>query len=287
LSDLVERVSKSVVAVVTRGMELWGEGFGSAFSVGGGFYATAYHVVSTAGEVALVTPEGERGVAEVAAVDPEEDLALLYSSLAAPPLPLGSALELKVGQGVVAVGYPLALLDKPTATFGIVSAVGRALRAGDRVFEFLIQTDAAINPGNSGGPLVDMGGRAVGVNSAVIAGAQGIGFAVPIDLVKIMLEMLKRFGRYVRPRLGVYVAALNKALAAAYGLPIARGLLVAGVYPGSPAERLGIRPGDVIVKVDGRAVSNVFELRLFLAEAVAQGREPTITVWRAGREVEL
>lgn len=134
---------------------------------------------------------------------------------------------------------------------------------------------------------MDMGGRAVGVNSAVIAGAQGIGFAVPIDLVKIMLEMLKRFGRYVRPRLGVYVAALNKALAAAYGLPIARGLLVAGVYPGSPAERLGIRPGDVIVKVDGRAVSNVFELRLFLAEAVAQGREPAVTVWRAGREVEL
>jgi len=162
LSNLVEKVSKSVVAVTTRRLEWPGDvGLGTAFAVDRGVYVTAYHVVASGG-AALVTPDGEWSEAEVAAADPAEDLILLYSDLSAPPLPMGSVLRLKVGQGVVAVGFPLALLDKPTATFGIASAVGRSPRAGDRFFEYLIQTDAAINPGNSGGPLVDMSGAAVG-----------------------------------------------------------------------------------------------------------------------------
>jgi serine protease Do len=124
LSHLVEKVSKSVVAVTTRRFEWPGDvGLGTAFAVDRGIYVTAYHVVASGG-VALVTPEGEWSEAEVVAVDPAEDLALLYSDLSAPPLPMGSVLRLRVGQGVVAVGFPLALLDKPTATFGIVSVVG-------------------------------------------------------------------------------------------------------------------------------------------------------------------
>ncbi len=162
MSNLVEKVSISVVAVTTRRLEWPGDvGLGIAFAVDRGVYVTSYHVAASSG-VALVTPDGERSEAEAAA-DPAEDLALLYSDLSAPPLPMGSVLRLRVGQVVVAVGFPLALLDNPTATFGIVSAVGRSLRAGDRFFEYLIQTDAAINPGNSGGPLVDVSGAAVGV----------------------------------------------------------------------------------------------------------------------------
>lgn len=287
LSNLVEKVARSVVGVVTRGFGAFGEGFGSAFAIDRGVYATAYHVVAQAGEVALITPEGEVADAVVAAADPAEDLAILYSDLYAVPLALGSALRLRVGQGVVAVGFPLALIDKPTATFGIVSAVGRSLRAGDRFFEYLVQTDAAINPGNSGGPLVNLSGEAVGVCSAVIAGAQGLGFAVPIDLVRIMYQMVKRYGRYVRPALGVYVVALNKALKALYGLPTDRGLLVVDVMPNSPAEEMGIARGDILTKVDGREVANVFELRLLIGEALIQGRTPRIEVLRGGRSIEL
>lgn len=288
-SDLVERISPSVVGVVTRHVDIYeGDlGFGTAFSIGGGVFATAYHVVASAGEVALVTPEGDRAEGVVIAADPAEDLALLYSELRAPPISLGSALSLKVGQPVLAMGYPLALLDKPTATLGIVSAVGRSLRVGDRVFEYLIQTDAAINPGNSGGPLVNAKGEAVGVNSAIIAGAQGIGFAVPIDLVKIMLEIYRRYGRYVRPALGVYVVAVNKALVSVYGLPVSKGLLVAAVQPGSYADEAGLRRGDIIVAVDGKPVENVFQLRLAVAEAVAEGRTPRLRVVRGGRTLEL
>ncbi len=288
LSSLVEKVSRSVVAVVTRRFDFTGDfGFGTAFAVDRGVYITAYHVVASSGEMALVTPEGERGEAAVAAADPAEDLAVLYSELSVPPLDVGSVLRLRVGQGVVAVGFPLALLDRPTATFGIVSAVGRALRAGDRFFEYLIQTDAAINPGNSGGPLVNMSGEAVGVCSAVIAGAQGVGFAVPIDIAKIMYEMLRRYGRYVRPALGVYVVALNKALKALHRLPTDKGLLVVDVVPNSPAEEIGIVRGDVLVKVNGREVTNVFEFRLLLGESLLQNRRPRLEVIRGGRTLEL
>lgn len=156
-SDLVDAISASVVGVVTRQVDIYAGdlGFGTAFSIGEKIYATAHHVVASAEEIVLVTPEGDRAEGVVIAADPAEDLALLYSELRAPPIPLGSALKLKVGQPVLAIGYPLALLDKPTATLGIVSAVGRTLQVGDRIFEFLVQTDAAINPGNSGGPLVN------------------------------------------------------------------------------------------------------------------------------------
>jgi serine protease Do len=130
LSHLVEKVSKSVVAVTTRRVEWPGDvGLGTAFAVDRGVYVTAYHVVASGG-VALVTPEGEWSEAEVVAADPAEDLALLYSDLSAPPLPMGSVLRLKVGQGVVAVGFPLALLDKLITTFGIVSAVGGGVAEG-------------------------------------------------------------------------------------------------------------------------------------------------------------
>lgn len=290
-SSLVEKASRSVVGVVTKVSDVWGleEGrsFGTAFSAGGGLFLTAFHVVAGADSVLLVTPEGEIAEARPLAGDPNDDLALLASDLSVPAIPLGSALRLKVGEPVLALGYPLAMLDRPTATFGIVSAVGRSLNVGDRVFEFLIQTDAAINPGNSGGPLINSDGEAVGVNSSIIAGAQGIGFAVPIDLAKVMIDIVKRYGRYVRPALGVYVAAVNKAMAAVYKLSTDKGLLVAAVQPGSYADEVGLRRGDIIVAVDGKPVENVFQLRLAVSEAFAEGRTPRLRIIRGGKRLDL
>ncbi|CCC81154.1 S1C family serine protease [Thermoproteus tenax] len=290
-SELVERISRSVVAVLTRVTDIWGfeEGrsFGTAFSAGGGLYITAHHVVSQAESIVLATPDGEVAEAHVVAADPGDDLAVLASDLRAPQLALGSALRLRVGEPVLALGYPLAMLDRPTATLGIVSAVGRSLALGDKTFEFLIQTDAAINPGNSGGPLVNSRGEAVGINTAIIAGAQGIGFAIPIDLASIAIEILRRYGRYVRPAIGVYVAAVNKAMAAVYKLPVEQGLLVLNVAPGSPAEEMGLRRGDIIIEADGDRVSNVFQLRLAIARAFVEGRAPKFKIARGNKRIEL
>lgn len=291
IADLVEKASKSVVGIVAGEVGDFGEvlqrGFGTGFYIDRGVVATAYHVVAGADVVTLVTPEGDAAEANVAAGDPQDDIAILYTEVAGSPLSMGSALKLRVGEYVVALGYPLAMLDKPTATLGIVSAVGRSLRAGDRIFEGLIQTDAAINPGNSGGPLVTLGGEAVGVNSAIIAGAQGIGFAVPMDLVRIMYDIVSRYGRYVRPALGVLVAPLNKAVARAYKLQSFKGLYVAEVLRGSIAEDLGVLPGDIIVEANGREVSNVFELRVAVADALVGGRPIELKVLRGGRIIRL
>jgi serine protease Do len=132
-----------------------------------------------------------------------------------------------------------------------------------------------------------MSGAAVGVCSAVIAGAQGVGFAVPIDLARVMYEMVRRYGRYVRPALGIYVVALNKALKTLYRLPTDRGLLVVDVVPGSPAEEMGLARGDVVTRVNGREVNNVFEFRLHLGESIIQNRPPRLEVLRGGEKVEL
>jgi S1-C subfamily serine protease len=291
ITALVEKASKSVVGIVTGELGWFGEvlqrSFGTGFYIDRQVLATAFHVIAGAEVLTLVTPDGDAARARVIAGDPQDDIALLYAESPGPPLPLGSALDLKVGEYVVALGYPLAMLDRPTATLGIVSAVGRYLRVGDRVFEGLIQTDAAINPGNSGGPLVTANGYAVGVNSAIIAGAQNIGFAVPIDLVKIMYDMVRRYGRYVRPSLGVLVAPLNKALAKAYGMPASRGLYVAEVLAGSIADRLGVEPGDIIIAVNGEGVSNTFELRVAVAESLINNKPIRLRVIRRGRELEL
>lgn len=132
-----------------------------------------------------------------------------------------------------------------------------------------------------------MSGAAVVGSSAVIAGAQGVGFAVPIDLARVMYEMVRRYGRYVRPALGIHVVALNKALKTLHRQPTDRGLLVVDVVPGSPAEEMGLARGDVVTRVNGREVTNVFEFRLHLGESIIQNRPPRLEVLRGGKKVEL
>ncbi len=290
LPDLVEAVARSVVGVSARRFQLRDllvapqHGFGTAFYIGERVLATAYHVVEGAREVVLASPNGDVYRAEVAAVDPQDDVALLLADVRGTPLAMGSALEVRVGEHVVAIGYPLAMMDRPSATLGIVSAVGRTITVQGRTFDWLIQTDAAINPGNSGGPLVTARGAAVGINNAVVMGAQGVGFAVPIDTARIMYESLARYGRYVRPVIGVYLVPLNRAISRMYQVPRERGLLVVEVVRGSPADLAGLRPGDVIVGVEGHEVDNVFVFRLRLVEALLGSGRASLSIVRDGEE---
>lgn len=243
-------------------------GAGSGFIVSDNFVVTNAHVVRGAERVNVLFPDGERGEARVAAADPSRDLALLYVRTGGrKPLRLGDSDELKVGELVFAVGSPLGL-PGPSVTMGVVSALGRTIEARSLFLEDLIQTDAAINPGNSGGPLINASGEVVGVTTAIVPYAQGIGFAIPINSVKRFLHILSKYGRPVRAWIGVYVTTVNKEVATAYHLPTDRGVLVVQVVPGTPAHRYGIRQGDIIVRAAGREVRRASELREAVEDSI-------------------
>jgi len=180
------------------------------------------------------------------------------------PAELGDSDALKVGQLAIAIGNPFGFLLRggPTVTIGVISALNRYIRLEDgRVYENLIQTDAAINPGNSGGPLIDTSGRVIGINTAMISQAQGIGFAVPVNTVKTILDDLIRFGRVIRPWLGIVGMDVTEEVARYYGLSVDRGVLVVRVVPGGPAAKAEIDEGDVIVSIDGTRIGGIRDLQ--------------------------
>ena len=175
---------------------------------------------------------------------------------------LGESSKLEIGETVIAIGNPLGLEGGPTVTVGVVSAVSRSIEdPGGAALYDLIQTDAAINPGNSGGPLVRMTGEVIGINTAIIKQAQGIGFAIAIDGAKPIVQELLAHGRIVRPSIGILPVSVTPQLASAYGLPAERGVLIARLDPRGPAARAGLRPGDIVVAVAGQPVKNLGELR--------------------------
>jgi serine protease Do len=223
-----------------------------------GYMVTNDHVVRDADEVRVRLADEREFKAEVVGHDPRLDVALLkiQGVKDLPAAPLGSSEQLRVGEHVLAVGNPFGLGH--TVTLGIVSAKARTIGAGP--YDDFIQTDASINPGNSGGPLFNWRGEVVGINTAIRAGANGIGFAIPVDIVKDILPQLRDKGRVDRGRLGLAYQSLTPDLAGALGLDRPRGALVTDIEPGGAAARAGIHSGDVVLAVNGTAITHAEEL---------------------------
>jgi serine protease Do len=249
-----------------------------------GYVVTNAHVVDEADEVRVRLSDERELDADVVGRDPKLDLALLKLRGASglPPASLGSSEALRVGEHVLAVGNPFGLGH--TVTLGIVSAKARTIGAGP--YDDFIQTDASINPGNSGGPLFNGRGEVVGINTAIRAGANGIGFAIPIDALKDVLPQLRQKGYVERGRIGIQFQSLTDDMAKALQLDAPRGALVAEVEPNGPAARAGIQSGDVIVAVNGVPIVHAEELPRNVAKNVP-GTEIAVTLQRGGQRRDV
>ncbi|HEU5398463.1 MAG TPA: DegQ family serine endoprotease [Gammaproteobacteria bacterium] len=307
LAPMIKRVTPAVVNVSTRGhvqvqqqnpfmndpffqQFFGGQGFGSGpiqrqfESLGSGvivdaakgYILTNNHVVENADKITVTLNDGRNYTAKVVGKDPETDVAVLQikaDNLTA--VPLGNSAALQVGDFVVAIGNPFGL--KHTVTAGIVSALGRA-GIEDGKYENFIQTDASINPGNSGGALVDLNGNLVGINTAILSrggGNIGIGFAIPIDMARDVMDQLVKYGKVERGVLGVTIQNLTPEIAKGLGINASEGVVVTQVQRGSGAEKAGVKAGDVILKVDGKPVTSNSAL------------QSEIGVMRRGSEVHL
>ncbi len=252
-----------------------------------GYVLTNHHVIAKADKIVVTLHDGRSFDAKLVGSDPETDVAVVQipaEELTA--IRFGDSGRLRVGDFVVAIGNPFGLGQ--TVTSGIVSALGRS-GLGIEGYENFIQTDASINPGNSGGPLVDLQGRLVGINTAILTPARGnvgIGFAIPAAMAREVMEQLIEYGEVRRGRLGVYIQDLTPELAKAFGIEVTHGAVVAKVAKDSPAERAGLQPGDVIVAVDGRPVKNASELRTAIG-LMRVGKRVHLKVVRDGRELTL
>jgi S1-C subfamily serine protease len=253
-----------------------------------GYILTNSHVVHEATRLEVTLADGRSFPARLVGDDPTTDLAVIrVDASGLPTAPIGDSDRLRVGQMVVAIGNPLGF--QATVTAGVVSALGRALRGqSGRLIENMIQTDAALNPGNSGGPLVDSRGRIVGINTAIIKGAQGICFAVPANTARWVVGLLIKEGKVRRAYLGVVAEprALPARFAREHGLVKAAGLGVMQVSPGSPADLAGLRAGDVIVSFDGEAVTTVDDVYRLLNRTQA-GVTARISILRGGDRLDL
>jgi serine protease Do len=246
-----------------------------------GYIVTNNHVIEDADMIKVKLKNGKEFDAEIVGRDPNTDIALIKikSKNHLSVLKLGDSDALKVGQWVVAIGSPFGL--EHTVTAGIVSAKGRIIGSGP--YDDFIQTDASINPGNSGGPLINMKGEVIGINTAIIASGQGLGFAIPINSAKRIVDQLKSSGEVTRGWLGVVIQDLSKELSEYYGIKEGKGVFVAEVFPGDPADKAGIKPKDIILSVNGKKVENTRELSKSIADT-SVGDTVKIKVLRNGVE---
>jgi len=258
---------------------------GSGFIISkSGDILTNNHVVDGADEIEVALSDGRTFKASVSGRDPKLDLALLHIEDDAdlPVARLGNSDKLKTGEWVMAIGNPFGL--EQTVTVGIVSAKGRVIGAGP--YDDFIQTDASINPGNSGGPLFNTAGEVVGINTAIIARGQGIGFAIPINAASQVVTQLRQDGRVIRGWLGVSVQPLTPELADSFGIDSQHGALIAEVVSDSPADRAGFRRGDILLSFDGKPIEQMHDLPRIVA-ATEVGREVSAEVYRGGKTVSL
>jgi S1-C subfamily serine protease len=285
--DVVDRVGSAVVKIdVKSDRSRSAAGSGSGVIVApDGLVLTNSHVVNGASSLRITTVEGRKLAARIVGDDPDTDLALVRvdAPVTLPAATLGDSKRLKRGQLVIAIGNPLGF--ESTVTTGVVSALGRSLRARTgRLIDDLIQTDAALNPGNSGGPLVSSRGEVVGINTAVILGAQGICFAVASNTASFVLGELVRHGRVRRAFIGVsgQRTAVPRRLRHAAGLAQDSAVVVVAVEPRSPAERAGLAIGDIVVGLDGQVVAGADDLIRFLTGEKI-GRTVEIDLLRSGQ----
>jgi serine protease Do len=260
-----------------------GQGSGFIFDREG-YIITNNHVVEGAEEIKVKLNGGEEIAAEIVGRDPKTDLALLKLKKAGsyPFLVLGDSQKMEIGDWVVAIGNPFGL--EHTVTAGILSARSRSLGAGP--YDDFLQTDAAINLGNSGGPLLNLAGEVIGINTAIVAGGNNIGFAIPTNLAKGIVNQLKAKGRVVRGWMGVIIEKVRPAHAQAFGLKEPRGALVREVDAQGPAVAAKLKPGDVIVRFDGQEVKEWQDLPLIVANTEV-GTRVKVVVFRQGREITL
>ena len=254
-----------------------------------GYILTNHHVISDADEIDVALSDGRKVKAQVIGSDPETDIAVLKIEAKQLPTPitLGKVESVHVGDVVLAIGNPFGVGQ--TVTSGIVSALGRD-HVGINTFENFIQTDAAINPGNSGGALIDTRGNLIGINTAIYSnngGSMGIGFAIPINLAKQVMESILSNGSVTRGWIGVEPQNLSKELLESLGLPNStQGVLLSGVLEGGPAAKGGVKPGDVLITVNGNSTKDVRQLLNQIAQ-IAPGNDAKLKILRKDKELEL
>lgn len=252
-----------------------------------GYIMTNNHVVEAAQAIEVAFADGRKAPARLVGTDPETDLAVIKIDMQdVPAISFGQLDEVKVGDVVLAIGNPFGVGQ--TVTMGIVSALGRN-QLGINTFENFIQTDAAINPGNSGGALIDTNGNLLGINTAIYSrsgGSLGIGFAIPASTVKTVMESIIQTGQVTRGWIGVELQEITPELAESFGLKKSSGAIIAGVIRGGPADSAGIRPGDILLSVEGKPVNNTTDLLNLIAQ-LEPGKQASLGVLRKNQEAVL
>ena len=286
--DMFEELFKRRFGQKTPPRDQIQQGQGSGFFVSAdGYILTNNHVIEDASRISVRTDDEQEWEATLIGTDPQSDIALIrVNGSDFTYLDFGSSKDIQIGEWVLALGSPFGFNRSVTA--GIVSALGRD-SVGIVDYENFIQTDAAINPGNSGGPLVNLDGQVVGINSAIYSrsgGSMGIGFAIPVDMVKPIYQQLKSSGSVERGFLGVVIQDLDKELAEDFGLESKHGALISNVMPDSPADKAGLKQGDVVVTFNGQAVKAMQEFRRRVA-MVRPGEKIDMQVMRDGEEIAV
>ena len=267
----------SLFGVVPRG----GQGSGVIFSKEG-YILTNEHVIHEAQEITVVLPDGREFKGKLIGSDPSLDLAVVKITAKNLPLAkLGDSDKLRPGEFCIAIGNPFGLQN--TLTFGVISAMGRHIgQAPEKILENLVQTQAPINPGNSGGPLINLAGEVIGINTAIIPYGQGIGFAIAINTAKEIIDELITHGKVIRPWLGIYSLCVTPQVRQRFNLSVESGCYIVEVVSGSPAEKGGIKEGDVLVKVNDQDIKTTLDLKQVL-KTKKVGEEITLRIVREDR----
>jgi len=248
-----------------------------------GLILTNAHVIQKTGTIKVVLEDEREFEARIVGADPDSDLAVLKidSEQELPAIKMGSSDDLMIGETVIAIGNPFGFSH--TVTTGVISAINRSIRAEDRVFHDFIQIDASINPGNSGGPLLNINGNLVGINTAIYAKAQGIGFAIPIGKARKIISDLIQYGEVIQAWIGITVQNVDEKLARYLRIPVKQGVIVTSVEPKSPAQKAGLKESDIILSIDNKKINSVGDFQS-VSKSLEAGNTMEATFWRNGKK---